>query len=335
MRSTGIQLRWATIVLLLLAASMPIFVPNAIAIDNNCYYKVVGTATITTYGEIINPDGSKSYVPMGGVTYVYYQSYCDASGVYSSDPTEEPIRTPMRPRVALKTIDTTDPYRPLLVVDVDSDPYYPAKTLTVSVGGVTLTQLPLVGDGQYEVALRSVSEYPSSSTKAIVATACGATSTSCGSVSGSMTRYKPSPPSRSETLVAMYLSGDEFFRQNYGHQYIQEYMTTSFSMAELGQNSRRQLRQSLVKLQWSVAGYDATFNARVQATGILYGNTFTTTPSCFNVPTCYGGCAHKCIDTGAFGFMISTKDGIGDLLLKNSWQLMSVASGGTLSLTVP
>jgi hypothetical protein len=331
MRSTRIRLRRVAAVLVAASIGM-MLAPAASAIDNNCYYKVVGSATITTYGEIINKE-SKSYVPLGGVTYVYYESYCDPSGVYTDPTTGGPVYTPMRPRVAFKSINTTDPYRPLLIVDVDSDPYYPATSLKVTVGGSTVATLPLVGDGQYEVALRSVGDYTTSSTKAIVGTACNASNV-CGSVSGSMTRYKAPYLSKDEMMYAGYLSGDEFFNVPYGHQYLQGYMTTSFTMPELAQNSRRQLRLSLVKLRWTNTNYNVAVTANVHSTGTLYGNNFSTTPSCYDVPVCSGYCTHKCVDSGAFGFMISTQDIVLDLMMEN-WQRMAVTSGGQLSHTIP
>jgi len=143
--------RWALMVALLFALAA--ISPSARAIDNTCYWRVTGTATITTYGEIINPDGSKSYVPMGGVTYVYYGYQCDpdTGGYYDDGATGGEMYIPLKPKVALKTINTTDPYRPLLMVNVYSVPSAPATTLKVSVGGSVVTTLPLVGDGLYEV----------------------------------------------------------------------------------------------------------------------------------------------------------------------------------------
>lgn len=304
--------------------------------DNACYFRVTGTATITTYGEIRNPDGSISYVPMGGVTYVYYEAYCDPStGMIPGTEPGGSSYLPLKPKVALKSVDTTDPYRPLLVVDVDSDPYAPATMLTVTMNSGTVAQLPLVGNGEYEVALPSVNTFSFAGTKAITAKACTAAN-SCGTVSGSMSRNTPSPLSKTVTLSARYVVGDDGWRYaSYEHQFNQSYMTTSFSMPELGQNSRRQLRNSLIKLQWNSSVYDAIFSAHVYTSGTIYGSSASATPTCAFVPPCSGYCAHRCVDSRLFGFFITAEDEVRDMVKSDLWVPISIISGRTLRHQIP
>jgi hypothetical protein len=303
------------------------------AIDNSCYYRVSDVVTISTYGEIVNPDGSKSYVPMGSTTYVYYDAYCDPSTgelQYGG-----PTYVPLKPKVQFVSVNTVDPYRPLLVVDVDSDPYQPASTLKVTFGGVNIMTLPIAGAGKYEVSLPSVSNYTASVSKSIVATAC-TPANACGSASGSMTRYKPPALTKDQTINTAYIAGDEYQWLNYGHQFLQGYMTTSWSMAELGQNSRRQLRNSLIKLQWNNDSFNSNYNAVVKTSGTFYGNTFNATPTCYDVPVlCSGYCAHRCVDSAVFGFVITAQDVVSDIILTESWKRLSITSGGTLTHTIP
>lgn len=273
---------------------------------------------------------------MGGVTYVYYESYCDAStGMIPGTEPGGPSYIPLKPKAALKSINTTDPHRPLLVVDVDSDPYAPATMLTVSVDGATVQQLPLVGDGEYEVALRSVDYYSTAGTKAITAKVCTAAN-SCNMASGSMTRSTPSPLSKMETINARYVIGDDGWRYaSYGHQFNQSYMTTSFSMAEEGQNSRRQLRNSLIKLQWVSDIYGAAFNADIYTSGTFYGSSARATPTCAYVPPCYGYCAHRCVDSRLFGFFITVDDEVHDMTHTSSSMPISIMDGRTLRHEIP
>jgi hypothetical protein len=326
----GLQLRATFVALSVLALGQ-----KASAIDNTCYYKVSQVATITTYGEIRNPDGTTSYVPMGGVTYVYYDVECTGEGMYPGTEPGGPSYTPLKPKVALKSIDTTDPTVPLLVVDVDFDPYAPATTLTVSVGGVTIQQLPLAWTGEYEVALRSVDYYSTAGTKAITAKVCTPANV-CTTASGSMSRASPSPLSKGETMTARYVIGDDGWQYaSYGHQFNQSYMTTSFSMAELGQNSRRQLRNSFIKLQWGQDMYDAAFMADIYTGGTLYGHSAAAQANCAYVPPCVGYCMHRCVDSHFFGFMPVVEDQIHDMVKTNSWMPISITFGGKLRHQLP
>jgi hypothetical protein len=325
----GLQLRATIVAFFVLSLGQ-----TARAMDNTCYYKVAQVATITTYGEICNPDGTTSYVPMGGVTYVYYDVECP-EGYYPGTEPSGPYYTPLKPKVALKSIDTTDPTVPLLVVDVDFDPYAPATTLTVGVGGVTIQQLPILWAGEYEVALRSVDYYSTAGTKAITAKACTAANV-CTTASGSMSRVSPSPLSKTETISARYVIGDDGWQYAaYGHQFNQSYMTTSFSMAELGQNSRRQFRNSFIKLQWGQDIYNAAFMAHIYTAGTFYGHSAAAQANCAYVPSCVGYCMHRCVDTHFFGFMPTVEDQIHDMVKTNTWMPISITFGGKLRHQLP
>lgn len=70
-----------------------------------------------------------------------------------------------------------------------------------------------MSDGSYQIDLRSVYQYRDG-THTISAIACNDFGT-CGSASASMTRYTPSALSRSETIGARYVSGDEIFYASY------------------------------------------------------------------------------------------------------------------------
>lgn len=307
----------------------------AAAIDNNCYYTVVQVATITTYGEIRNTDGTISYVPMGGVTYVYYGVVCDSDGTYSDDTGGglSTTYTPLKPKVSFRSINTTDPYAPTLMVDVVSDPVSPANRLTVTVNSSTIHDLPMAGDGAYVIGFRPIDDYRAG-TYTITARACTGAG-SCGTTSKTMYRSSASALSATERIAAWYISGDDWINATYGHEFVQGYMTTWFTIPEMAQNSRRQLRNGLIKLQTDYARSQAAFNGRFTMRGTLYKSYFGAQFACSYVPTCYGYCTHRCGDSRLFGFDVTVQDEVKDLILTDNFTRVNLSYGGSLQHHLP
>jgi hypothetical protein len=306
-------------------------VPTAHGVDNTCYYKVVDTAQVTVTGEVRNSDGTTTQIVIGSTTYVYYTVECDgATGEYTgSDDTT--WRIPLKPRITIDHINTADPFAPKLMVEVASDPEDPAVSIGVTIGSSLVANLPVVRDGAYQVPLPSIDDYRAG-THSISAKACTQNGL-CGSASASMTRTTPSALSVSETIGGFYISGDEPFQVQYGHQFNQAYMMTSFTATEFGLTSRRQFRGGLIKTQTSVGSLAGAFKGKFYYTGTAK-STLYTLANCPSVPTCYGFCMHRCLDPRLFGRSVTVEDEVYDMILPDFTRIM-ITSNGRLRHVVP
>jgi hypothetical protein len=301
------------------------------AFDQNCYYKLVDSTTVVTYGYYTNADGSITKVPVGSTTYYYYDFYCPSGGG------GEPYYgggnyIPLKPHVTLFQIDTSDPVHPTLLADVTSDPNAPATTVTLTVGSKVIQTLPIGWDGTYQFSFPSVGIYNDGTTTFQVR-ACTATN-ACGFATASFSRYTNNNLSSSIQLSTLWLEGDEFKYGNYGHVYRQAYTTTAFKYVdEVGGNSERQLRTGYETLSWPSAATAATFNTSVKSWGMFQYN-YALSP-CTASTMCGQPCATMCKDLGTYGIIMSSTDYVIDVAKADTVQRMQVTGGDSIHLQIP
>lgn len=313
---------------------------TAAAFDGACYYKLVDQTQVITYGYFVDKDGKKTTVPTGSVTYYYYEMTCSSGGdpYYSGGGSGGYM--PLKPKVTLLSVDTTDPLRPMICVDVASDPARPAVKVELYMGSNLNKTVSISGDGNHALVFPSVLNYPDGTT-AITVRACNATGTYCGQTSTSFTRTTAGPLMNTTTLFARWVEGDEFKSAQYGHIYRQWYTTTTFPSAveEAGENSRKQLRNAWVTLSWPTpdsGGTPATWNASITSWGVAANTDALPTATCSSPVICSQPCVTKCRDIRTYGILMAARDSVHSMMKASmTAEPMVVMSGGQLYFDIP
>jgi hypothetical protein len=299
------------------------------ALAANCTYWTAWEYQVTQY-----EDGTISILITGITEY----AICDVNGGTGGSPAPNPgggscSSTP--PTVTLASIDTTDPYQPIVGVSVTSnDPYDPVSVVNLEVNGSTVNYLDFVGNGQYRLRLPPITDFQEGSAS-IVGKACTGTA-ACNQDSAMISRFTPSPQIASGTISASWQEEEErgpvTRTADYNQQLRQTYRTTSFSCCETGENSHVQIGESLVTL----SGYDPMpwWNAGVNTSGTntlaTYGLADAANPVACTFPVL---CSSKSGSAAAtFGYSPSVHEAISSFVIDGANALFS---NGSLDLSFP
>ena len=202
----------------------------------------------------------------------------------------------------------------------------------LSLNGVLTDSVPWSGDAWYQLRAPAMIDI-GDGTGTFNVQACMPNG-GCGRGFAAITRHTPSPSRGAESISALWREGDDWKRAEYGHEFLQFYATTSFNVAEVGENTRRQLKENVVQLQWSDGHPEPSWSATVGSSGSL-ADTSHTAGSCATPPIyCYGNCSFGCSWFGSFGMFPSAGDTIEYLYHADKAAYMSF-SGGSLHVTIP
>ncbi len=322
-------LRVGSLLILLVA------IPSVASAD--CYWELLDVTQVTTWGYTTDPKGNEELIPMGTTTYYYWGLVCYGTIVVAPQPGTSPSPPLIQPSLSIAFIDTTDPYSPIVAIDVSTpDPNYPPDSVTLWVNGGQVSSSPWYGNARYQLRMPAVTGYPDGNTP-IVAEAC-AVSAFCGSTAATMYRATPAwPLSASENMHANWLEGDTFMSADFGHQLQQTYQSTSFNISEIGQNSRQELGTSFVTI--SHMSYDPApyWNGSASAYGTVGNGTYWASLGCSMLPppyaVCPSICATACATEGLPGYLPYVVDQISSFRI--SLDIAGNVSGGSLAVYTP
>lgn len=271
--------------------------------------------TVIWYQETEWGDGSKSYQILSIETY----TWCDAQA--DPLPPDAYVGGPLYttpPNVSMAYVDTTDPYNPIVAIDVSgTDSSDPTSWVILEVNGTTVAYTGFSGDGEYQLALGTIGDFGDGST-GINAKACTQYGV-CGNDPQSINRSTPSPDETGKDINASWQEEEEegpvTHFATYGHTLRQVYTTTDFSCTELGQASHYQIKDSLV----TISGQDPMplWNASVSTSGTVNGASYFLSdagnPSGCSYPVL---CSSKSgSSSGTFGYAPSVHEGITDFVI--------------------
>ncbi len=250
-------------------------------------------------------------------------------------PPEPPPPPPVPATVTIGGVDTTDPYNPVVMVDVTSSAFSdPVLNVQLLVNGVGVGYSVYRGDGRYQFNITSIGNFGDGTTQ-LTGRACSAAG-GCGEGSASLTRSTPSPLVASNTISASWQEADPqgpiTRRADYGHTLRQTYTGTSFSCSETGGNSHAQVRDSLV----TISGYDPMplWNAAVTTRGTINGAAYALSPSGNPIACTYPiQCSSQSgSSAGTFGYAPSVDEGITSFVIEGQSALITNSS---LSISIP
>jgi hypothetical protein len=287
------------------------------------------TETVIWYQVAEYSDGTKSTTILSIEEY----TWCDVAAdplppdAYVGGPT---YTTP--PSVSMSFVDTTDPYNPIVGIDVSSnDDSDPTSWVILEVSGTTVDYTGFSGNGQYRLALGTIGDFGDGNT-GINAKACTEYGV-CGNDSQSVSRSTPSPNEAAKDISASWQEEEEegpvTHSAAYGHTLRQVYTTTNFTCSELGENSHFQIKDSLV----TISGQDPMpwWNASISTSGTInnasYGLSDSENPVGCTYPVL---CSSKSgSSSGTFGYLPSVHEGITDFVIDGQG---SIFTNGTLDI---
>lgn len=283
----------------------------------------------TQYG-----DGTKSYQILSVEDFTMCDDYGDPL------PPDAYVGGPVYtapPSVSMSFVDTTDPYHPIVGIDVSSnDDYDPTSWVILEVNGTTVDYTGFSGNGQYRLGLGTISDFGDGTT-GINAKACTEYGV-CGNDSQSINRSTPSPQETAKDINASWQEEDNdeetgpvlVTRQaTYGHTLRQLYTTTNFTCSELGQASHFQIKDSLV----TISGPDPMpwWNASISTSGTVNNASYGLSDSASPI-----GCTYPLLcdsksgsSSGTFGYIPSVHEGITDFVIDGQGALFT---NGTLDI---
>lgn len=282
-------------------------------------------------------DGTQTVLILGMTTY----GYCDVSGGGPGDPAGGgpgggPSCPTVLPSVSFASVDTTDPFNPMVAVDVTSnDPCYPVTTVVLEVNGVVADYAPYVGASRYLLHLSSIAGFPVGNV-ALNGKACSEVTGVCGQSSATMYRFTPSPDTASTIISASWqeaeVKGPITIFATFGHSLRQVYTTTTFSCGETGANSYVQIKDSLVTI--SGHGEIPMWTAGVQTSGTLnyasYGLSDSENPVGCTWPTV---CETKAGNSAAtFGYAPAVHETIFSFIAEG---VRTTFTNGSLDISLP
>lgn len=323
----AVTFTWAIAAILVIAAALPV--------RADCLWSVVDATSVQTYGYVLI-DGTYQYVPIYTTITLYWEAECtwddpilipppDGRRSSTAETTQE---------ITISQVNTVDPERPLITAEVYSDsPSYPVSNLYLLIDGYAQGDPTAInGNGSYTLSFPGMRMFGDGNTS-IGVEACNSLDY-CVEAQTVLTKATAVTPEVETQMGVYFIQGDDWFNYSYRHRFWQAYATAQFSTTEVGQNSRRQLKENRTTLSLSPPAPVPYPVVKARSYGTVFNSTIT-------VDWCADGDAlsppysiGRCGWFGTHGMDPSVDEWIDSLRLENL-EVASIASGGALSVTIP
>ena len=220
-------------------------------------------------------------------------------------------------------------------IDVNSnDARDPVAWVVLEVNGTTEDYSGFYDNARYQLHLRSIGQFGENGSVTLNAKACTGSGV-CGESSAFLER-STTPKDNDNTIAASWQEEEEkgpVTRQaSYGHGLRQMYTYTHFGCSEIGENSRYEIRESVV----TISGQDPMplWSDSIYTSGTINNASYTLSESANPVGCTYPTlCSSKSgSSAGSFGYSISVRDDIGSFVVEG---MGTIFTNGSLEVSFP
>jgi hypothetical protein len=288
----------------------------------DCYEYTIIDYQVTTWW-----DGTQTVMILGMETF----GYCDAvagggdpGGGGPGGGSDGGGYAPLPATVSVSSVDTTDPFNPIVGIDVTANPNSdPVTTVILEVNGVVADYMSYAGTARYQFHMPSIGSFADGNV-VLAGKACNESTGACGWGASSMMRYTPSPATTSAIMGVSWQEEDEGSEEspglvtrhkNFTHSLRQVYATTTFTCQETGENSRRQVKETIAV----ISGTDPMpmWSASAQTSGTLNSAGYLLTSGAESMACGYPTlCSTKTGSSAStFGYMPSVHEAINSFVI--------------------